>query len=105
MIRLWFNQTGEEEVYEEEILAAIPEGDRLDEFDPEGGFVYRHGFGFDELPDEVRWSEEAEHCEFLNTERSSLITEQNFAQTQEDIDKLNKQLYLLDELSEEEDCV
>ena len=105
MRKLWFNQTGEEEVYEEELLAQIPKGDRLDVFDPQGGFKYSHKFGFDDLPDEVRWNEEAEHCEFINTERERAMNNQNFVQTQEEIDKLNKKLDLLDDLAVEEDCV
>ena len=104
MMKLWFNITGEEEVYQEEQLAAIPKGDRLDEYDPEGGFVYKHAFGFDDLPEEVKWSEDAEHCEFLKTETEGLLTEQNFANTQEDIDRLNERLTLIDEIGQQEDC-
>jgi uncharacterized protein with von Willebrand factor type A (vWA) domain len=105
MRKLWFNVSGEEEVYMEEELAAIPKGDRIDKFDEEPGFVYKHSFGYDDLPDEVKWSEDAEHCEFLNTERESVKIEQNFTTTQQGIEKLNERLNLLDEIGEQEDCV
>ena len=105
MGKLWFNITGEEEIYQEEELAAIPKGDRIDEFDDKGGFVYKHAFGFDDLPQEVKWSEDTEHCEFLNTEKEIILAEQNFSKSQEDIDKLNERLKLLDEIGQQEDCV
>lgn len=101
--KLWFNIEGDE--MEEEVIPDMPQGDSLDKFDPEGGFVYNHPFGFDDLPEEVQWNEEVEHCEFLKTERENITTEMNFATTQEEIDELGEKLELLSELSETEDCI
>ena len=89
MEKLWFNQTGDE----------------IDKFSETGDISISHDFGFDNLPSQLKWNEDTEHCEFLHTERQEITSKMNFAATQEEIDGLYDDLELLDELGESEQCV
>ncbi len=98
MRKLWFNQMGED-------VPDIAIGDMLDKYDSTPNLRHIHPFGFDDLPSDVKFNEQGEHCEFLKTEREQLLTKMNFAKTQQEIDDIYQALEILSEAGSGEECV
>ena len=96
--KLWFNQTGDG-------LPDIAVADMIDKFDDTPNLRHMHPFGFDDLPVDVQFNEQGEHCEFLKTEREQLLTNLNFAKTQQEIDDIYQALDILSEAGSGEECV
>jgi|TARA_R110000823_G_scaffold309032_3_gene433012 hypothetical protein len=99
MKKLWFNQSGDEEGEPE-----LPLGDTIDKFTPSGEFVYSHEFDERGVPSSIKVVIDSTHCSFLNDEINNLYSRLNFANDQEEIERIYSSIDILAEVKGKNNC-
>lgn len=87
---LWFNQSGDDDGAPE-----LPLGDTIDKFTPTGEFVYSHPFDENKVPKSIKITVKSSHCRYLKLELENLYNKLNFANSQQEIEKIYSAIDLL----------